>query len=98
MNISIFIYTQSEEYAIIKMREVTNKLGISDEYSYSVEPYWKFSDMYKAVVQSQSSLKRECLQSIADIWEDYSDDILTSDTITGNVIRLENIAMIDIWY
>jgi len=56
MNISIFIYTPSEEYAIIKMKEVINKLEISDEYSYSVEPYWKFSDMFEAVVQSQSSL------------------------------------------
>ena len=98
MIINTFIYTTDEQTAIDKTKEILSLLEIKDIVSISSELYWKFSDMYKAVVQSQSSLKRECLQSIADICEDYSDDILTSDTITGNVIRLENIAMIDIWY
>ena len=87
MNISIFIYTQSEEYAIIKMREVTNKLGISDEYSYSIEPYWKFPDMYEAGVETKCLLNCESLQGIADIWEDFSDHVLTTDTINDNVIK-----------
>lgn len=73
----------------MKMKDVINKLGVFDEYTYLVEPYWKFSDMYVAVVETQCQFKCECLQSIADIWKDYSDDILTSDTINGNVIRIK---------
>lgn len=80
------------------MREVIYKLGVFDKFTYSVEPYWKFSDMYLSVVETQCRLKREYLQSIANIWEDYSDDILTSDTINGNVIKIKDVAMIDIWY
>lgn len=98
INISIYVYATNDQYTIMKMKEVLQKLEISDEYTYTVEPYWKFSDMFEAVVQTQCQLNRDCLQSIADIWIEHPIDILTTDTIDGNALKIKDIAMITIYF
>lgn len=82
----------------MKMKEVLNKLEISNEYTYIVEPYWKFSDMYKAIVETECRLNRDCLQSIANTWHESPIDIFTSDTIDGNVFHIDDIAMVVIYF
>ena len=52
INISIYVYATNDQYTIMKMKEVLQKLEISDEYTYTVEPYWKFSDMFEATATS----------------------------------------------
>ena len=75
------------------------KLRICDEYTCSIEPYWKFPDMFLSVVESRCNIlpKDQQLQLIADKWKKYSEFILTSDTIVDNTIKVSDIAMIDIW-
>lgn len=99
MNISIYIYTQDNHYAEIKTKEVLNKLQICCEYTFSTEPYWKFSDMFVSSVEIKRNIlpEDEQLQLIADKWEKYSNNILTSDTIVDNTIKVSDITMVNIW-
>ena len=67
-------------------------------YTFSAEPYWKFSDMFVSVVTTEDNTFPDSgnLSLIADKWEKYGNDsLLTSDTIIGNKIRINDIAMID---
>jgi hypothetical protein len=99
ITISIFIYTRDNHYAEIITHEVMEKLGIVDKLKCTIEPYWKFEDMVISVVELDNNffLKDERLKLIAEKWERYPQFIITSNTIIDNIIKISDVAMIDIW-
>ena len=75
------------------------KLGIFDKFRFTIEPYWKYEDMVVSIVEIDSNNipKDEQLNLIAEKWEKYSKSIITSETINENIIKIPDVAMINIW-
>lgn len=98
MYILVFIYSDNEKYAKEKLNEVIEKLQISEILECYIEPYWKFEYMFIASIKTKMNIypDERILEKVANKWERYSDDILTSDAITDNNINIDNIAMINI--
>ncbi len=96
---SVFVYTQDGNYAEQVFREVMRRLSLTVAGACTVEPYWKFSDMYvvSATLVSGGLPTEEQRRTVAERWERTPSFVLTSDTIIDNVIHIPDVAMANVW-
>lgn len=98
MTASVFVYAQDGDYAGQVFREVMRRLALTTVDDCTVEPYWKFPEMYvvSATLSPERQPSEEQLQTVADRWERTPSFVLTSDTIIHNVIHIPDVVMVDI--
>ncbi len=99
MTASVFVYTQDGNYAEQVFREVMRRLALTSVGDCTVEPYWKFSEMYvvSATISPERQPTEEQLQTVAERWERTPSFVLTSDTIIDNVIHIPDVVMVAVW-